>query len=239
VGFLFLKRQSLEVIKMAKKTVGNESSENEKSPLIKKTEVLQIPAAKMKQLALTIEGVTPYCHNAFSAEAQDAMRRAQEAGSAGKAKKAHKPKDFEACYQAAIHKSTDGWYGIPCSALRSAMISACRVAGIVMSRAKLTVHVIEDGFDSVDFKGLTRITVGSPSRHDAAVRIKGTYDIRSRPLWQPGWQAVVTIEYDADSITPESVANLLMRAGLQVGIGEGRPDSRDSAGIGWGKFKVV
>jgi len=26
--------------------------------------------------------------------------------------------------------------------------------------------------------------------------------------------------------------------GLQVGIGEGRPDSRDSAGLGWGTFKL-
>jgi len=25
---------------------------------------------------------------------------------------------------------------------------------------------------------------------------------------------------------------------LQVGIGEGRPDSRDSAGLGWGTFKL-
>ena len=29
-----------------------------------------------------------------------------------------------------------------------------------------------------------------------------------------------------------------MRAGLQVGVGEGRPDSRRSAGLGYGQFDV-
>jgi hypothetical protein len=30
-----------------------------------------------------------------------------------------------------------------------------------------------------------------------------------------------------------------LRAGLQVGIGCGRPDSRTSNGCGWGKFQIV
>jgi len=32
---------------------------------------------------------------------------------------------------------------------------------------------------------------------------------------------------------------LLARVGMQVGIGEGRPDSKNSAGMGWGLFEVV
>lgn len=34
------------------------------------------------------------------------------------------------------------------------------------------------------------------------------------------------------------MVNLLSRAGLQVGIGEGRPDSKKSAGMGYGLFTV-
>jgi len=34
------------------------------------------------------------------------------------------------------------------------------------------------------------------------------------------------------------LTNLLARAGLQVGIGEGRPDSKNSAGMGWGLFQI-
>jgi hypothetical protein len=32
--------------------------------------------------------------------------------------------------------------------------------------------------------------------------------------------------------------NLFLRAGLQVGIGEGRPNSPNSFGLGWGRFEV-
>ena len=58
-------------------------------------------------------------------------------------------------------------------------------------------------------------------------------------MWREGWEAVVRIKYDADMFTLTDVANLLMRAGAQVGIGEGRPDSRKSCGIGWGIFDLI
>ena len=40
-------------------------------------------------------------------------------------------------------------------------------------------------------------------------------------------------------IGEEDVANLIMRAGMQAGIGEGRPFSKESAGIGYGLFEVM
>jgi hypothetical protein len=52
------------------------------------------------------------------------------------------------------------------------------------------------------------------------------------------WKASLTIRYDADQFTVEDVTNLVMRVGMQVGIGEGRPDSRNSAGMGWGTFEI-
>ena len=66
----------------------------------------------------------------------------------------------------------------------------------------------------------------------------GVIDIRVRPMWRTWW-ADVTIEFDGDMISPESVVNLLDRAGRQVGIGEGRPFSKNSSGMGWGRFAVV
>jgi hypothetical protein len=47
------------------------------------------------------------------------------------------------------------------------------------------------------------------------------------------------VVYDADQFTLEDVSNLLARAGMQVGIGEGRPDSKMSAGMGWGTFRIA
>jgi len=57
-------------------------------------------------------------------------------------------------------------------------------------------------------------------------------------MWREGWEAVVHITFDADMLTATDVANLLSRAGMQVGIGEGRPDSKSSCGMGWGTFAV-
>ena len=47
------------------------------------------------------------------------------------------------------------------------------------------------------------------------------------------------MRYDADQFTAVDIANLMMRVGVQVGIGEGRPDSKTSTGMGWGTFEVI
>ena len=139
-----------------------------------------------------------------------------------------------------MHKTAEGWCGIPAPAFRNAMISACRVVGFQMTRAKLALFVVPDGFDAEDGTPLVRITKGEPIYTELAVKNEtGVCDLRPRPMWREGWEAVVRIKYDADMFTLTDVANLLMRAGAQVGIGEGRPDSRKSCGIGWGIFDLI
>ena len=65
----------------------------------------------------------------------------------------------------------------------------------------------------------------------------GVVDIRSRPMWDE-WEADVRIRFDADQFSLTDITNLLSRVGAQVGIGEGRPDSKSSAGMGWGMFRL-
>lgn len=48
----------------------------------------------------------------------------------------------------------------------------------------------------------------------------------------------VTVRFDADQFTVADVTNLMARVGLQCGIGEERPNSRDSTGMGYGLFEV-
>jgi len=52
------------------------------------------------------------------------------------------------------------------------------------------------------------------------------------------WYAKVRIRFDEDQFTLQDITNLLSRVGLQVGLGEGRPDSKNSAGMGWGLFEI-
>lgn len=110
---------------------------------------------------------------------------------------------------------------------------------MVMTKAKMSVFVLPDGFDRDDGTPLVRLIAGEPERTESLVRNdNGGADIRIRPMWRE-WEADVSIEFDADMITPESVVNLLDRAGRQVGVGEGRPFSKNSVGQGWGTFQVV
>lgn len=186
-----------------------------------------------------ITGTAPYVQHKFSAKAREQMRATQEAGSTARSKRAKAAKDFNAAYEGAMYRSGDGWTGIPAPSFRNGMISACRTVGFKMTLAKLSVFIDADGFDVDDGTPLVRISKGEPRYHESLVRLPtGVADIRARPMWEPGWEAEIRITFDGDQFTLSDVSNLLMRVGMQVGIGEGRPDSKNSAGMGWGTFRV-
>lgn len=189
-------------------------------------------------IELTIKGNAPYVQAAFAAKAIAMMKAKHEAGQQAKKLVKKEARDFNADYEAAKHVSTEGWVGIPASSFRNAMISACKIVGFKMTHAKLGVFVHQDGFDKVNGMPLVKI-IGEPTMHEMHARNQtGVCDIRVRPMWRE-WSAKVRIRFDADMFTAQDVANLLRRVGVQVGIGEGRPDSRESAGVGWGTFDVV
>jgi len=187
-----------------------------------------------------IRGTAPYVQAKFSQKARlKMMADMATPKSAKKSKSARDPRDYEQDFLQAQHISTAGWNGIPCPAFRAAMIDACRTVGLVMVKAKMSVFVVPDGFDRDEGTPLVRIIAEPPERTEMLVRNdNGGADIRIRPMWRT-WEAAVTVEFDADMITLESVINLLDRSGRQVGVGEGRPFSKNSVGQGWGTFTVV
>ncbi len=202
-------------------------------------EQLTIPAPNFQVASFTVVGTAPLVGNKFSARARAEMRAAMEAGSTSKKGKKREPKNFERAYEEAIHRAPEGWAGIPAPAFRNAMISACKTAGFFMSRAKLALFILADGVDADDGTPLVRITKGEPRYAEHFVRNQsGVCDLRPRPLWETGWEAVVRVRFDADQFTLVDVANLLARSGIQVGIGAGRPDSANSNGMGWGLFTI-
>lgn len=199
-----------------------------------------ITPPKMQVAQFRIRGTAPYVQNAFSQKARQMMREKQEAGSTANKSRKKEPKDFQAAYEGAMHVSREGWHGIPAPAFRNGMVSACRMVGFKMTHAKLSVFVEADGFDTTDGTPLVKITKGEPEYAEHMVRNEtGVADIRPRPMWREGWEAEVRVKFDADQFTLTDIANLMMRVGVQVGIGEGRPDSKKSTGMGWGTFELV
>lgn len=196
---------------------------------------IAIAAPDIRTIEFAVKGTAPYVQNRFSSKA--AIMAKQAEGSTGGKGKQRAAKDFDALYEAAKHKSPEGWCGIPAPSFRAAMISACRLVGFQMTRAKLSLFVLADGLDE-DGAPIVRIE-GEPELHTAHVRNEtGVVDIRARPMWRE-WSCKLRVQYDADQFTAQDVANLLMRAGMQVGVGEGRPDSKKSlTGMGWGTFRI-
>jgi hypothetical protein len=200
-------------------------------------EQVTIAPLNMRTIELKIIGTAPYLQARFPAKAMQQIMAKQAAGDKANKNRARKARDFDADYEDAKHVMTDGKLGIPASAFRAAAISACRIAGFKMTVAKLSVFIEPDGYDRIDGTPLVKI-IGEPKKHESIGRNEnGSVDIRIRAIWTT-WSAALRVRFDANQFSTEDVVNLFNRVGQQVGIGEGRADSRNSAGIGMGFFKV-
>jgi len=202
--------------------------------------MIVVTAPNYRDLLVKIVGTAPFVSNNFSEESKEQMKIAMTLGDQGKsAKGPRKPKDFEAGYRGSMHVSTQGWQGIPMISFRAAMVRACSMAKVEMTKAKQAFFVLADGQEVGSGKPLVKITKGEPQRFEEYVRNDGGKpDIRARALWEPGWEAVLQIQYDADFASQQTVLNILHRAGTSVGVGAGRPFSTNSVGQGWGTFRI-
>ena len=199
---------------------------------------VQITRPQQQILKLTLTGTAPLVLHRFSQKMQEKMAADQKAGSTTRSKRNRTPKDFEALYKGAQYIAPEGWCGINAASFRNAAIAACRLVGFKMTHAKLGIFIEADGYDEIDGTPLVRITKGEPEQWVAPARnATGVVDLRVRPKWRE-WGVVLTVRYDADMFTQTDVVNLFMRVGCQVGIGEGRPNSKSSAGLGFGLFEI-
>ena len=201
-------------------------------------DVVTISPPKFERIGLRLVGTAPYMQARFSAKAMQAMKSKMEAGPTARKGGRKDARDFDDDFRAAQHIAADGWNGVPAAALRNACIDVCRMVGFKMTHAKMSIFVEADGFDKVDGTPLVRLDAREPERVDMATRnATGVADIRVRPMWRE-WALNVVIRFDADQFTTSDVVNLISRAGEQVGIGEGRPFSKSSNGLGFGTFTV-
>lgn len=204
----------------------------------KSTEAVSIRPPQFEVGEFSIVGTAPLVMEKFSKKAQDAIIETQTQGSKAKKGKSREPRDFDRDYEESKHISEEGWVGIPCSAFRNALVSACRLVGFTMTRAKLGLFVESDGLDASEGSPLVKL-IGEPEKKMLHVRnSSGVCDLRCRPMWRE-WSATVRIRYDADMFDLADVANLLMRVGMQVGLLGGRPDSKTSCGLGFGLFRIT
>ena len=201
-----------------------------------KEETCVISAPKFGTVTFLIEGTAPLVVERFSKKAELMAKMAE--GQSAKNKKTRDARDYDKEAEEARYRSTEGWEGMNAAAFRAAMISACRLVGFKMTLAKLSTFVEADGFDKNDGVPLVRV-YGASHTYTAHTRnATGVVDVRSRPMYRD-WAAQLRVRYDMDQFKMVDVLNLVARCGMQVGIGAGRPDSKASAGCGFGLFRVV
>jgi hypothetical protein len=187
---------------------------------------------------IEIRGTALLVQLQFDEKIEEEMRKRQEAGEQSRKGRARQAKDFSALFHRAYYRGPNGEYGIPASAFRNAMIDACRMAGFKMTHAKMSVFIVADFCDRKG-KPLVALRGGDPEELVSGVRnATGVIDLRPRAMWRE-WSCIVPVQFNADQFALVDIVNLLSHAGIAVGIGEGRPFSRNSAGCGWGTFEVV
>jgi hypothetical protein len=120
-------------------------------------------------------------------------------------------------------------YGFPASAFKKAMVGAARqFNNISMTEVRghffVLNHFVEIKGTPVKDEFWRRIGSKGPGT--------GTPDIGVRARFDK-WDATLQIQYLANVITPESIANLLSVAGFSGGIGEDRPSKSGNTNGQW------
>lgn len=209
----------------------------------KATRKIEITPPNFKIIKLAIVGTAPLMTHRFSSKMRRQIEEKQTAKDATSKKR--EPKNYAEEFEAARYRSrTNGkrngsWDGVPCGAIRAAMISACRnVDGLSMVKAKGAFFILPQGYDKDDGTPLLRINGAEPVHDTRPVRLEsGVADMRNRPRYDD-WSIDLEIQYDGDIVSETDVANLLARAGAQVGLCEMRPQAPNSFGGDFGTFTV-
>lgn len=209
-----------------------------KKAAVKEVRDIVIPVPQLSSITFDVIGTAPYVPCRFTEDAVAAMVKKQMEGDKPGKKIVRKPKDFDRLYDQGFRTSTEGWHGIHAGAFRKAMIDACRLTDMKMVQAKMTVFVQADGFDVADGMPLVKIRTGKPERFQrVGWNANGTPDIRMGPRWVD-WSVKLRLRWSASQFQIEDIYNLVNLAGDHVGIGSGRPLSKNGTGCGWGTFKI-
>jgi len=200
---------------------------------------VEIKRPNFQTATFEIKGDSPLVVHRFSSKIKAQMKLKMETGKAASTGKNREAKSMTDAFNESRYVSKEGWDGFHAAAIRNAMIAACRLVSYPMTLAKMSVFIIQDGWDNAEPQiPLVRI-YGKPVQQEDMARVEtGQPYVTCRAAYH-NWSAKLKIRWDADQFTIDQVTSLLSRAGTQVGICEGRPFSKNSAGMGWGTFTIA
>jgi hypothetical protein len=182
----------------------------------------------IRTVDIPITGTSPLIVHAWS---QKAIRQIQDK-QAGKAKaKKHEIRDPEMEFEAAKHKSAQGWEGFPAAGFKAAMIRGSKMCGMVMKDTQTAFFIRADD----EITQLIKIKGKAEMRTDMVRVGMGASDVRYRPEYKE-WSATLTIEFNEGMISLDQIFQLVKAAGYGCGIGEMRPEKTK---FNYGRFKLA
>jgi hypothetical protein len=190
---------------------------------------VDLPPLNIQTLEITLIGDTPLITHRWSEKAKKQMLDKQMK----KAKQGKEAKDPDQDFRESLYVLDDGSFGFPAIGFKAAAVTACTsIGGITKVAARQAFHV--EG-EHVVLRGAEMAKKDWPFMREDMVRIAmGTADIRYRGEFDPWW-TVLTVKYNANTLSAEQVLNLFNTAGFAVGVGEWRPEKDGS----YGRFHVA
>lgn len=173
-------------------------------------EQIVLPRLNLQTIQLRLVGDSPLIVHAWSEKSRKAMLdKMLKKANTGRA-----AKDPEQEYRDSLYPHPEGGYGFPSIAFKSAAVDAASfVEGVTKVTMRGAFHIPGE---------LVKLE-GEPVPREDMVRLNGlTSDIRFRGEFKE-WATTLTVQFNANAISAEQIANMFSVAGFSIGIGEWRP----------------
>ena len=190
-----------------------------------------ISPPKIRELSLRVTGKSGLiCHH-FGEKSRKQIQDTQSKVAKGP----KEARDPQAEYEGAFYKLENGGYGFTCAGFKKSAIRAAKLLdGVNMTDARQMFFVEADDRDTTGVDCVRIEHDEAPEMRTDTVRLaKGVSDLRYRPEFR-NWSCILKMSFDEDLISNSQLVNLFMRAGLQVGVGDWRPEK----GGEFGRFVV-
>jgi hypothetical protein len=192
------------------------------------TATVEILDFAIREVVIPIVGISPLIVHRWSEKSKKMIEDKQS----GKPKnKKHDIRMPEEDYEAAKHRSVDGWEGFPAAGFKAAMIRGAKMIGMVMKDTQTSFFIKADCEETQ----LVKIHGESRLRTDPVRVGPGTADLRYRPEY-PSWYAELTVEFNSGVLSLHQIHQLVKAAGYGCGIGEMRPEKGK---FNYGRFKLA
>jgi hypothetical protein len=206
-----------------------------------KSGIVTIPGVKTDRLRTLVVGTAPLIVHKFSEKTRSKVLAKHK----GEASAGQEVKNPEANFLAARYISRDGHHGVPAAAFKACFVKGfIKGSGVAMTRAKGCLRVKPD---CVSTNLVFLIAPPDPEhstqpwpqmREDVVRNDSGVIDIRHRPEYWP-WAVHLDIEFLPTIASAKQVLQAVATAGFLGGIGEWRPDSKESLSGSYGTFRLA